>query len=71
MLTVYTAERNMLKPVEVTESDLPAAPLWIDLLRPTPVEVTRVEAAGIEAAWISPVRKDFNDDLKAEVVDAH
>ncbi len=49
MLTVYTAERNMLKPVEVTESDLPAAPLWIDLLRPTPVEVTRVEAAlGVE-----------------------
>ena len=33
--------------------------------------VSRVEAAGIEAAWISPVRKDFNDDLKAEVVDAH
>ena len=45
MLTVYVADRNMLKPADTVSSGLPAAPLWIDLLHPTMAEVRQVETA--------------------------
>jgi len=45
MLTVYVAERNMLKPAGTVSSGVPSAPLWIDLLHPTMAEVRQVETA--------------------------
>ncbi len=45
MLTVYVAERNMLKAADLATPGLPPSPLWIDLLHPTAEEVKRVEAA--------------------------